>query len=118
VLEQVREAAASGRLVLAADVVPEVDRDDRRLAIGVHDHAQAVGQGEFLVGDVDARGACRLRHRDRREAAEAGGEGEGEQPLLNRGGARPALHRHATVLYGGWVCGTDAHPNEAWHPGH
>jgi hypothetical protein len=50
VLEQVGEAAAPGRLVLAADVVPDVDRDDRRLAVGVHDHAQAVGQGELSKG--------------------------------------------------------------------
>src|SRR3546814_4971306 len=33
VLEQVCEAGAAGLLVLAADVVPDVDRDDRRLAV-------------------------------------------------------------------------------------
>jgi len=60
VLEQVREAAAAAGLVLAANVVPDVDRHDRRLAVGVHDHAQAVGQGELLVRDIHAhRRACR-----------------------------------------------------------
>ncbi len=88
VFEQVGEAGAAGLLVLAADVVPDVDRDDRRLAIGVHDHPQAVGQGELLVGDDDV-GAGRFglgQGGDRRvgQAAKGGAEGDGKQR-----GARP-----------------------------
>src|SRR3546814_4723876 len=56
VFEQVREAAAPCRLVLAAHAVPDVDRHDRRLVVLVHDHRQAVGQGELLVRDLDRCG--------------------------------------------------------------
>jgi len=59
VLEQVGEAGAPGRLVLGTDVVPDVDRHDRRLAVGVHHHAQAVGQGEFLERNVHRGGRGR-----------------------------------------------------------
>src|SRR5690606_18037372 len=82
VLEQVREAAAAGRLVLAAHAVPDVDRDDRRLVVLVHDHRQAVGQGELLVGDLDLRGGLAGvgEHQARREAAaDGGGQGEAEE---------------------------------------
>src|SRR3546814_14195531 len=57
VLEQVREAAAACRLVLAAHAVPDVDRHDRRLVVLVHDHRKAVGLGELLVRDGDL---CRI----------------------------------------------------------
>ena len=81
--EQVGETAAPGRLVLGTDVVPDVDGDDRRFAVGVHDHAQAVGQGELFEGDVDRR---RFGGDGRRRERQAGGErdGQGEQ-----GGAGP-----------------------------
>jgi hypothetical protein len=82
VLEQVREARPARRLVLGADVIPQVDRDDGRLAVGVNDDAQAVGQGELLVGDVNAywrrgrhRGRCWQPRRERDsedEGAETG----------------------------------------------
>ena len=93
VLEQVREAGAAGRLVLAADVVPEVDRHDRRLAVGVHDHAQAVGQRELLVRDVDGRLGRRLhgggheggaaRSAVARARARRGGSGRGAMDMRN-----------------------------------
>jgi hypothetical protein len=51
VLEQVREATAPARLVLRADVVPDVDGDDRCLAIRVDDHAEAVRELELLERD-------------------------------------------------------------------
>ena len=44
VLEQVREAVAALGLVLRADVVPDVDRDDGRAVVLVKDHLQAVRQ--------------------------------------------------------------------------
>ena len=55
-LEQMREAGPAGRLVLRADIVPDGDRDDRRLAVLVDDDAQAVVEGEGLVRDVDPAG--------------------------------------------------------------
>ena len=54
-LEEVREPAPTGRLVFAAHVVPDVHRDDRRLAVGVHHHTEAVRERERLEGNVDAR---------------------------------------------------------------
>ena len=39
VLEEVREARLARDLVLGPDVVPEVDRDDRRQVVLGHDHA-------------------------------------------------------------------------------
>ena len=52
--EQVGEARASFLFVLGADVVPGRDCNHWRLAVGVHDHAQAVVQGESLEGNVHA----------------------------------------------------------------
>jgi hypothetical protein len=52
-LEQVSEAGAPDRLVLGADIVPDADRDDRRLAVLVDDDAKAVVEGEGVVGNVD-----------------------------------------------------------------
>ena len=52
VLEQVREAGAAGRLVLRTDIVPDADRDDRRLAVLMDDHPKPVRQGEGLMRDV------------------------------------------------------------------
>lgn len=75
------EAGAAGLFVLAADVVPDVDRDDRRLAVGVHDHPQAVGQGEFVVGDGDRGGGLGGRGRRRGRGQRRGGRAQ-------RGGQR------------------------------
>src|SRR3546814_16625118 len=47
--EQVREAVQAGRLVLAADVIPDVDRDHRRLVILVDNERQTVRQPEALI---------------------------------------------------------------------
>ena len=48
VLEQVGEAGLAGHLVLRADVIPNRDGDDRRLAVLVHDDAQAVVEIELV----------------------------------------------------------------------
>src|SRR3546814_17721049 len=88
VFEQVREAAAPCRLVLAAHAVPDVDRHDRRLVVLVHDHRQPVGQGELLVRDLDRCGGLAGvgEHKARCKAAPEGdGHGETED-----GGAGPA----------------------------
>jgi hypothetical protein len=42
VLEQVGKAGAATHFVLRADVVPDVDRDDRRLVVLVNDHGEPV----------------------------------------------------------------------------
>ena len=52
VLEQVGEAGLARHLVLRADVVPEVDRDDRREVVLGHDDPQAVGQSVVAEGDL------------------------------------------------------------------
>ena len=48
VFEQVGEPGLAGLFVLRADVVPDVDGHDRRLAVGVDDDGQAIGQAEFF----------------------------------------------------------------------
>ena len=53
VLEEVGEAGLARDLVLRADVVPEVDRDDGREVVLGDDDAQAVG--EALVAEDDLR---------------------------------------------------------------
>ncbi len=52
VLEQVREPGLAGDLVLRADVVPEVDRDDRGEVILGDDDSQAVGEALVAEGDL------------------------------------------------------------------
>src|SRR5438552_8118182 len=51
VLEEVREAGLAGLLVLAGDVVPQVDGDHRRTVIPRQDHAQAIFQAMAINGD-------------------------------------------------------------------
>jgi len=79
-LEQMRKARTAPRLVLRPDVIPDRYRDDRRLAVGVHDHAQPVLQRELLIGNIDRgdeRGdRCRLcdlraNRRDKRGGGDA-----------------------------------------------
>jgi hypothetical protein len=53
VLEQMRETRASAPLVLRADVVPQIDRDDRNATILVHDDVEAVVEGAFGVRQSD-----------------------------------------------------------------
>jgi hypothetical protein len=60
-LEEVRKARATRRFVLRADSVPDRDRDHRGLAVRVHEHTQAIGQGEALVGNVYQAGQVRRR---------------------------------------------------------
>ena len=89
-LEQVREPGLAGRLVLGADIVPDGDRDDRRLAVGMNDNAQAVGQSEGLERDVDC-------------ARERGGgdrRGLGNQRRCEREGG--ADKRQSLEIHEGW----------------
>ena len=78
VLEEVREPGLARLLVLGADVVPDVDGDDRREVVLRDDEAQAVG--EALVGE---------RHgRDRGGRHEVGSRvrtgGRGVRPIVPR----------------------------------
>ena len=93
VLEQVGEPGAAGALVLRADVVPHVDRHDRRLVVLVDQDGQAVRQHEPLVGDLDGglggerRGEEREEGDGGREAAHVGlGDGWGSVVLRLRSG--------------------------------
>ena len=81
VLEEVGEAGAAGALVERADVIPEVDGDQRQAMVFVGEDDQAVGQREFLVlelGDLQ-----RLCGREGVCCAGAGREGDAEE---QRGG--------------------------------
>src|SRR5688572_15504560 len=51
VLEQMREPRPSGPLVLRADVVPEVDGDERGGMVFVEDDAEAVGEVILVEGE-------------------------------------------------------------------
>ena len=71
VLEEVGKAGSARLLVLRADPVPEVDRDDGRLVVLVEHDRQPVGKGVFLDlehGDLrlpwfDGRWLGRTQHR-------------------------------------------------------
>ena len=102
VLEPVRELLPVGGFVLAADVVPDVDGDDRRLAVGVHDHRQPVVEAEALEGDVRGGSRCggpRGRRSDGgREGEDEGGEG-GQQ--AHRNGLRWSVGRASVIPLSG-----------------
>ena len=52
VLEQMREAGVARPLVLGADVIPDVDGDDRAGVILVDEHVEAVGERVLREGKV------------------------------------------------------------------
>ena len=52
VLEEMRKARPSFRLILRADVIPDVDSHDGRFAILMHDEREAVVEYECLIGNV------------------------------------------------------------------
>jgi hypothetical protein len=66
VLEQVRETRASASLVLRADVVPQVDRNDRHAAILMDDDVEAVGERAFRVRESDCGGHAPSANRNQR----------------------------------------------------
>ena len=70
VLEEVCEACAARRLVLRADVIPDVDADDGRRVVFVEDDAQPVRQEELRVLDGrEHRRGLRSRRRSPRAAS-------------------------------------------------
>ncbi len=80
-LEQVGEAGLARRLILRPDMIPDRDRDDGRLAVLVHDHAQAVRQDELLIGN--GHRLDELAHR--RGSAAASGSGANRKAAADRG---------------------------------
>ena len=54
-LEQMGKTAEARRLVFGAHVIPDIHGHDGSLAVGMHDHAQAVRQGEFFISDINGR---------------------------------------------------------------
>ncbi len=83
VFEQVGEAGFAWGLVFRAHVVPDVDRDDRRLAVLVHHHPQAVVELELVVLEVQ-----RWHHRFRLHPA-----GEGQPKREQHRQRIAALHK-------------------------
>ena len=78
VLEQVGKSRSPGYLVLAAHVVPEIDRRHRQPVVLVQDHGQAVGQLILFVFHVLSRQRTRCdqprgaRHRGQYPASHRG----------------------------------------------
>ena len=64
VFEQVGEAGPPGRLVRGADVIPEVDRDQRQRVVPMQDDFETVLQGVLL--DLETGGGGHLSSRGRR----------------------------------------------------
>src|SRR6185437_17047762 len=52
VLEEVREAGAPSTLVQRADVIPEIDGDERQTMVLVRDDSEAVRQRVLLIPDL------------------------------------------------------------------
>jgi hypothetical protein len=71
-LEEVREAAAAGRLVLAAHAVPDVHAGDGQAVVRIEDHGHPVLQRELLDGEA-------LRGSEGGGQKEEGGGDDGEQ---------------------------------------
>jgi hypothetical protein len=81
VLEEVGEAILARGLVLGADVVIDVHRDDRGAVILVKDDLEAVVEDEALEGELDARTLARGRRarRGRRVGEPGAGERQGAE---------------------------------------
>src|SRR3546814_20484038 len=77
--EKMRKACLALGFVLRSDIIPDRNRNDGRLSVLMHDHAQAIIQGELLIGNVDRRNEF------------------GNRRWLLRGGER---YRHCTDRYG------------------
>ncbi len=89
VLVKMREAGCSTRFVLRADPVIDRHADDRRLAVGVNQHAQAVGKRELFERDVDL--PDQLAQRRGGGLGSLGGGGD-KREREERGGVDRAVH--------------------------
>ena len=107
VLEQVREAGLADLLVAGADVVPDVDGDDRRLVVLVDDQAQAVVEDVLRIGDVDDVGSPGRRVVCRPVAGGCEDQEAAGECVLKR-----SIHGSFCSLSRGWkVAGQ---PNRGW----
>ena len=79
VLEQVREAALARHLVARADVVPDVDRDQRHGRIRRQDHLEAVRQPVALECHPGIAGVLRRRHGDLVRHGDGRGNAQGDR---------------------------------------
>jgi hypothetical protein len=52
-LEEMGKAGLPLGFLLGADVLPDADCDDRRLAVGVDEDPQPIGKSEALIGNPD-----------------------------------------------------------------
>ena len=68
VLEEVREAGASGLLIHRPDVIPEIDRHQRKLVVFIQDHFKAIWQRVLFIRQHrhHQRFCWRQRRRSRR----------------------------------------------------
>ena len=92
VLEQVREAGAARHLVGRADVVPEVDRDQRQPLVLREDDLEAVRQRERRVFEARNTRRCHGTLAGRRTALARGqqtGEDQNEQEHLPQAHYQP-----------------------------
>ncbi|MCY1175508.1 hypothetical protein D9M73_157500 [compost metagenome] len=92
-LEQMGKAGLTLGLELRADIVPHTDRDDRGFAIGIDDDAQAIGQAEFAVGNIDLLDQFRDRHGLGRSLRDGGHGERGER----HAGEREQLDGHRWI---------------------
>ena len=83
VLEQMGEARAAARIVLRADIVPDLHRDVGGVGVADRIDAQAVGQGPRRIVDRRDRGRGRRagplgksRHRRQRQGGDGGAQDE------------------------------------------
>ena len=88
VLEQVREPGAPQLLARAADVIVDVDRDDRIAVVLVDDHLEPVVEHELLERDLHHLGARRGGHREQGSGEGKCGE-NGERTVARRHGRQP-----------------------------
>jgi hypothetical protein len=73
VLEQMRESGMARNFILRADVIPNIDRDDRRLPILMDDQGEPVVELHLRIGYVNRLGACRDRVHEHGGAADDAG---------------------------------------------
>ncbi len=95
VLEQVGDAAATHRIVAAADLVPDHVGDDRHPMVGNHHHLHPVVEGEGL--GTEHLGAGRVREDGREQPRDH--RKRHPDPWASRPDANhPAAHLHAILV--------------------
>ena len=91
--EQMRKAGATLGFVLRSDMIPDADRDDRSLAIGMDDDPQAILQREAFMRNIDS--LDQRCHRRRGSLRGDGGRGEQNGAGERRGEQQGSGNRQA-----------------------